>query len=354
MAKIVSLANIDLPYQVSQKDLEQYAGNMFAEAFPDIDRLLPVFENTSIINRNFCVPVDFYAQDRSFKEKNDLFIKYALEYSVQAIEKCLSLTNITKDNITDIVFVSTTGLSTPSIDALIINKMKLDPNINRIPIWGLGCAGGVSGLAKANALAKANPDAIVLFVAVELCSLTFIRNDLSKSNFIATSLFSDGVSALLVAGDNCNVDSANDIRIVSSESRLYYDSLDVMGWDFENEGFKVLFSRDIPTIVNDTVKNDIQHFLTKNNLTLDDIKNFIIHPGGMKVIDAYVNSLQIDRSKLDNTFTVLQNYGNMSSVTAFYVLDKFLTDGFDDGYGLMMSLGPGFSCEMLLLDMKHN
>jgi alkylresorcinol/alkylpyrone synthase len=352
MPNIISISNIDLPYKVSQSDLKQYAGNLFSEAFPDIDRLLPVFENTLIDNRNFCVPVDYYSVDRDFKEKNDLYIKYSLQYSIEAIEKCLAQTDFNKDDITDIIFVSTTGLATPSIDARIINEMKLNPNINRLPIWGLGCAGGVSGLAKAASLAEANPAAVVLFVAVELCSLTFIRNDLSKSNFVATSLFSDGVTAMLVTGDEHKNTGSFDIKIKASQSKLYYDSLDVMGWDFHNEGFKVLFSRDIPTIVNDTVKNDIHDFLSKNGLTLSDIKNFIIHPGGMKVIDAYVSALQIDRSKLNNTLSILQNYGNMSSVTALYVFEKFLADGFEDGYGLMMSLGPGFSCEMLLLDMK--
>ena len=354
MPNIISVSNIDLPYQVNQSDLKEYAGNLFAGAFPDVERLLPAFENTLIKSRNFCVPVDFYAKERSFKEKNDLFIEYALKYSVEAVKKCLEGTEFKKEEITDIVFVSTTGLSTPSLDALIVNEMKLNPNINRTPIWGLGCAGGVSGLAKAASIAKAHPDAVVMFVAVELCSLTFIRNDLSKSNFIATSLFSDGVSAILVTGDN-HSDKVRDysFKIRSSRSKLYYDSLDVMGWDFTDDGFKVLFSRDIPTIVNDTVKGDITNFLIENNLTLNDIENFIIHPGGMKVIEAYINALEIDREKLSNTLSVLQNYGNMSSVTALYVLDKFIQDGFNDGYGLMMSLGPGFSCEMLLLEMNN-
>lgn len=354
MPNIISSANIELPYKIDQTDLKEYAGNLFAEAFPDVDRLLPAFENTLIKSRNFCVPVDFYAIERSFKEKNDLYIEYALKYSVEAINKCLEGTEFRKEDITDIVFVSTTGLSTPSIDALIVNEMKLNPNINRTPIWGLGCAGGVSGLTKAASVAKAHPDAVVMFVAVELCSLTFIRNDLTKSNFIATSLFSDGISAVLVTGDN-HSDKVKDysFRILSSKSKLYYDSLDVMGWDFTNEGFRVLFSRDIPSIVNDTVKGDITNFLVENDLTLNDIQNFIIHPGGMKVIEAYVNALEIDRDKLSNTLSVLENYGNMSSVTALYVLGKFIQDGFTDGYGLMMSLGPGFSCEMLLLEMNN-
>ncbi len=353
MPYILSLSNIDLPYKVNQSDLKEYAGNLFAEAFPDVDRLLPAYSNANIETRNFCVPVDFYSKDRSFEEKNNLYIQYALKYSIEAINECLKKSGVDKKDITDIVFVSTTGLATPSIDGLIINELKLNPNINRLPLWGLGCAGGVSGLAKASTIAKANPDALVLFVGVELCSLTFIRNDLSKSNFIATGLFSDGVSAVLVAGDS-NKHLVKDFEIILSHSRskLYYDTLDIMGWEFLNEGFKVLFSRDIPTIVHDTVKNDIHEFLDRAGLKMDDIKNFIIHPGGTKVIDAYVDALDLEKDKLNNTICTLKKYGNMSSVTAIYVLGKFLSDGFTDGYGLMMSLGPGFSCEMLLLEMK--
>ena len=354
MPYIISLSNIDLPYKVDQSDLKEYAGNLFSEAFPDIDRLLPVYNNANIETRNFCVPVNFYSKDRSFEEKNNLYIEYSLKYSVEAINDCLIKAGVDKKEITDIIFVSTTGLATPSLDGLIVNELKLNPNINRLPLWGLGCAGGVSGLAKASTIAKANPDALILFVGVELCSLTFIRNDLSKSNFIATGLFSDGVSAVLVAGDNKkHLAKDFEIKLSHSQSKLYYDTLDVMGWEFHDEGFKVLFSRDIPTIVNDTIKHDIYEFLGKSGLTLADIKNFIIHPGGTKVIEAYIDALDLDKEKLNNTIGILSNYGNMSSVTAIYVLGKFLSDGFEDGYGLIMSLGPGFSCEQLLLEMKN-
>ncbi len=355
MAYISAVQTAKFPYKVSQSELKDFASNLFAESFKDIDRLLEVFDNTGITNRNLCVPVDFFLKNSSFGEKNNLFKKYALEYSIEAIEKLLSKSKLDKDRITDIIYFTSTGLTTPSLDALIIDKMNLDPNINRTPIWGLGCAGGASAVAKAKIIADASPDAVVLLLGVELCSLTFIRNDLSKSNFIATSLFSDGIAALLVTGENSKdlIQSDYTLKITSSKSKLYPDSEDVMGWEFIDAGFKVVFSKDIPNLVNTLIKDDIKGYLSDKDLSINTIKNFVIHPGGTKVINAYVESLSIPRHKLTNTSKTLEEYGNMSSVTVLYVLEKFLNNGFEDGIGLMMSLGPGFSCEILLLEMQN-
>jgi len=356
MPNIINVTKIDFEHKLDQKDLKPYSRNLFAEVFKEVDKLIDVFDNTQIKTRNFCVPVDFFLTNKSFEEKNNIYIQTALDKSIEAIEKCLFESGIDKSRITDLVFISTTGLATPSLDALIINKMRLSPYINRTPIWGLGCAGGASGIAKAFTTAKANPEAVILVVAVELCSLTFIRNDLSKSNFVATSLFSDGISACIITGDEAFKETKTkfDIKCISSQSRLYYDALDVMGWDFVPSGFKVLFSKDIPTIVNNSVKGDVEKFLTKNDLKIRDIKNFIFHPGGAKVIDAYTNALGLKAEDLNNTRDILKNFGNMSSVTVFYVLEKFIREGFKEGPGLMLSLGPGFSNEMVLLDMKKS
>ena len=324
---------------------------MFAENFPQVDRLIHAFDNTEIVTRNLCRPMNYYSEPNTFEQRNNDYISSSLEYSVQAIEDCIVKAGISKKDITDILFVSTTGLATPSIDALIINKLRLNPHINRIPMWGLGCAGGVSGMARANALAKANPAAVVLLVAVELCSLTLIKNDYSKSNFIGSSLFSDGIAACIVKGDDHGKDE--EITYIASSSKLYYDSLEVMGWDFQDTGFKVLFSKDIPTFINEHIKEDIEKFLAKQQLDLSDIKNFIFHPGGKKVLDAYAGALHAEGDFLKNTREVMNANGNMSSVTVLYVLEKFIAGGFKDGYGLMLAMGPGFSSEMVLFKMKN-
>ncbi|MES2810061.1 MAG: 3-oxoacyl-[acyl-carrier-protein] synthase III C-terminal domain-containing protein, partial [Bacteroidota bacterium] len=190
-------------------------------------------------------------------------------------------------------------------------------------------------------------------VAVELCSLTLIKSDYSKSNFIGSSLFSDGIAAVIIKGDSY-AQSNQKIDYIASSSKLYYDSLDVMGWDFKDTGFKVLFSKDIPTFIHENVKHDITEFLGKQNLNLSDIKNFIFHPGGKKVLDAYTDALGVEGDFLNQTRTVMNDNGNMSSATVLYVLERFMSEGFEDGYGLMMAMGPGFSSEMVLLRMTNN
>lgn len=352
MPYIAAVAKIDLPDKTDQQAVKEQAKAMFSVNFPQAERLMPAFDNTGIVTRNFVKPLSYYAETTSFKQRNDEYIKLSLQYSVNAIEVVVTKAGIHKKDITDIIFISTTGLATPSVDALIINQMQLNQNINRTPVWGLGCAGGVSGMAKANIAAKANLDAVVLLVAVELCSLTLIKSDYSKSNFIGSSLFSDGVVACIVKGDNHPLPKQQ-VQFKAAGSKLYYDSLEVMGWDFREDGFKVVFSKDIPTFIHQNISSDIEAFLAKQGLQLGDIKNFIFHPGGKKVLDAYADALQIEGDFLKNTREVMNDYGNMSSVTVLYVLEKFLTTGFADGYGLMLAMGPGFSSEMVLLDMKN-
>jgi len=350
MPFIAATSKIDLPYRVSQMEAKKQAQEMFSANFPQTDRLIFAFDNTEIITRNFCKPLSYYTVPNTFEERNNEYISTTLKYSVQAIEDCVVKANIKKEDITDILFVSTTGLATPSMDALIINALRLNPHINRSPLFGLGCGGGVSGMAKANTVAKANPNAVVLLVAVELCSLTLIKSDYSKSNFIGSSLFSDGIVACIIKGDNHGKNQP--VEYVASSSKLYYDSLDVMGWEFQDTGFKVLFSKDIPTFILEHVKEDVTEFLDKQGLQLSDIKNFIFHPGGKKVLDAYTDALAVEGDFLNKTRAVMNNYGNMSSATVLYVLEKFMTDGYKDGYGLMMAMGPGFSSEMVLLKLN--
>jgi len=355
MSKIINIKKAVFEHKLKQSDTKQYSGYLFEDVYPNIDKLLEVFDNSGIEERNFCIPIEFFQKDNPFSLKNNLFREIALKKSIELIKENISETGLKLDEITDIIFINTTGLSTPSLDASIVNSLKMNPNINRYPIWGLGCAGGVSGIAKANMIAKSNPNAIVLVIAAELCSLTFRRNDLSKSNFVATSLFSDGIASIIVAGDKSSnrFDIKFDVEILSSQSRLYYDSEDVMGWEFLDDGFKVVFSKDIPTIVRDNVKPDIESFLRNNGIGISDIENFIAHPGGAKVIQAYIDSLGLNTDKVFNSREILRKFGNMSSVSVLYVLEKFLSDGFTDGYGLLISLGPGFSSEMCLLKMKN-
>lgn len=355
MPSLSAISKIDFPYKTSQKEIKEFARNIFEPSFPEIGRMLSAFDNTEIIKRNLCKPLDYYLQPHTFRDQNLEFIRLALQYSVYAIEECISSAGVNKEDITDLVFVSTTGLATPSLDALIINEMRLNPHTNRMSVFGLGCGGGVSGFAKACTLAKANPEALVLFVSVELCSLTFLKEDFSKSNFIGACLFSDGVSACLIAGDARNMRTSNDrIHYIASESKLYYDTLDIMGWEFNDNGFKVIFSPGIPALIAANVRNDVTSFLAKHQLDLTDIRHFIFHPGGKKVLAAYEEALKAEGDFLRTSREVMQEYGNMSSATVLYVLERFFSQECTDGYALMMSMGPGFSSEMVLLQFKND
>ncbi|MCD7937552.1 MAG: hypothetical protein LUG98_11875 [Tannerellaceae bacterium] len=355
MPVLAAISTVDFPYKTSQQTIKEFAKDMFSGTLPEVDRILSVFDHTEIETRNFCKPPEYYFTIHSFEERNREYIRISLDYSVKAIEKCLAAARVEKKDVTDILFVSTTGLATPSMDALIVNEMRLNPYINRTPVFGLGCGGGVSGFARACTLAKANPDAVVLLVAVELCSLTFMRKDFSKSNFIGTSLFSDGIAACLITGDKrIDRDTVTPmIRFAGNKSHLYYDSAGVMGWDFTDEGFKVLFSSGIPEIISKHVKKDVTSFLAKSGLDISGIRQFIFHPGGKKVLAAYENALGAKDDFLRTTRGVMKDYGNMSSASVLYVLERFFSQGFEDGYGLMASMGPGFSCEMVLLEMEN-
>ncbi len=313
-----------------------------------------MFENTQIETRNFCVPYDFFLNGHAFKEINDLYQTIAASYGGKTVKNLLARTGADKRTITDFLYINSTGLATPTIDAVIINDLGLNRHINRYPLWGLGCAGGVSGISKAAAIADSNPDALVLVVNAELCSLTFRRNDFTVSNFIAISLFSDGISSVLVAGENAYekyFSGRKKIKISGAMSKLYHSSLNIMGWDFLDDGFRVIFSKDIPKIISTHVKDDIRDFLDKRGLSAGDITNLIAHPGGAKIIDAYRDSFGIDERKFYNTRKALREHGNMSSASVIYVLNEFFRNGFEDGYCLMPAVGPGFSLETALLEV---
>lgn len=357
MPAIISIAKAVPPFEINQDQAIEFARELFSERFKDIERLLQAFQNGQIEKRHFVKGIEWFKENRSFEEKNNAYIEAAVSLGRDAIVNCLcNQTFLSREvqceEIDAIFFISTTGIATPSIDARIMNLLPFHLHTKRIPIWGLGCAGGAAGLSRAYEYCLAFPSAKVLVVSVELCSLTFQRNDLSKSNLIGTSLFADGVACALVCGDNVQGISKKNTfpTILNTQSTLMPDSLDVMGWEIKNSGLFVVFSRDIPSIIESWLKPNASTFLMENNLDLKEIDYFIAHPGGKKVIDAYIQSLDLPASMTEVSLDVLKNYGNMSSATIFYVLEQFMELEVDKGsYGLCTALGPGFSSEMLLL-----
>ncbi|MBC8044229.1 MAG: type III polyketide synthase [Rhizobacter sp.] len=353
MPKVIAIGTAQPPFVLTQKSVGQFASGLYGETYKgDLSRLTAIFDRTEIDERRFCVPIDWFAAPKTFQEKNDLYITHGLSLSETAIENCLAESQTSYGEIDYLMFVSTTGLSTPAMDARLIERLPFRKNIKRMPLFGLGCAGGAVSLSRAMDIAKAYPGAKILIVIAELCGLTFIRNDLSKAAMISTSLFADGACAVLVTGDavQAKVSHATPC-LVASETHTMPDSLDVMGWNFGGEGFKVILSRDVPEIVKTFMKQSIETFLGAEQLTTDDIAHFITHPGGAKVLRAYETSLGLTAEHLRHAREVLRTCGNMSACTVMFILKRFMRDLARESnvYGLVGALGPGFSSELVLL-----
>lgn len=336
--------------RVEQSTAKEFARRIFSSRTNDIERLLSVFDNSQIHTRYFSKPLEWFDQSHSLSEKNQAYIESSTALSLEASQKVLDNCGISPKEIDSIFYVNTTGLATPSIDARLINLLELRPNIRRLPIWGLGCAGGAAGLSHAYHHLLGHPAERVLLVACELCGLTFLRDDYSKSNLVATALFGEGAAAVLLTGGNVR---QNGLEIIATNSRFFPDSLDVMGWNILDSGLQVIFAKQIPEIIEKHALSDLSSFLKEHNLHLKDISAFLFHPGGAKVVEAYQNALSMSNGSLSLSADVLRRYGNMSSVTVLFVLGEYLDKfGFaKDGYGLISALGPGFSSESLLLKL---
>jgi alkylresorcinol/alkylpyrone synthase len=354
MSNVIATGTSEGKYEIAQNSVKKFVYELFSGSGVEIDRLISVFDNSSIKRRHFSMPIEWFGRHHSFAERNELFVENAINLSLKAIEDCINIAGMNIEDIDSVIFVSTTGLSTPSIDAMLLNKLNFKEHIKRTPIWGLGCAGGAVGLSRAMDFTKAYPKKTSLVVALELCSLTFQKNDLSKSNIVACSLFSDGAAATLVVGNESKFSNTKGIELIDSLSTTYYDSLDVMGWEIIDDGFKVLFRKDIPKIVSELVKPNIEELLCSHGLTFNNIKHYITHPGGYKVINAYENSIGLKNGKLKYSRKVLNEHGNMSSPTVMFVLKEFLENEeyLPDEKGLISSLGPGFSSELLLFKTR--
>jgi alkylresorcinol/alkylpyrone synthase len=348
MARIVSVGTAVPQHRIAQSEARSFAANFFGAEYPDIERLLGLFDHTEIETRYICQPPEWYTQARSFVEKNEAYIDWSLKLGSEAIANCLDRARVRPEQIDQLIFVSTTGLATPSMDARLIGHLGFGAHTRRTPIWGLGCAGGVAGVAHAHHHLLGQPGALALVVSVELCSLTFHFGDKSKSNLVATALFGDGAAAVLLAGGETDLSGT---EIVDTRTTLWPDSLDVMGWNFETEGMQVVFSRAIPSIVHELGADNLRQFVADNGLSLTDVDRLITHPGGAKVIQAYEEALALTNGKLAGARAVLRDYGNMSSASVLFVLQHELQKKKPpaNAWGLMSALGPGFSSELALL-----
>ncbi len=344
--RLLSLATATPAHALSQDLVVQHAGALFAASHGGAERIAPIFRNAAIENRQVSAPIEWFLQPHSFSERNDLFLKTAVELLSQAATEAIARAGLAPADIDTLVTVCSTGIATPALDARLMEVVPFRRDLVRLPIFGLGCAGGVLGLSRAAAMAKAAPGSNVLLLAVELCSLTFRHADRSKSNLIAAALFGDGAAAAVI---RCKVGDEKAPELGPGGEHTWPQSLDVMGWDVADDGLKVVFSRDIPALVRDQFGPVVEAFLAREGLSLAVIDGFVCHPGGAKVLDALETVFGLEPGALIHARETLRDFGNMSAVTVLFVLKRALEAG-EKGRLLLTTLGPGFTAGMMLIE----
>lgn len=330
-------------HELPQASLREFASRLFADDVHDLPRLLRVFDHAAIERRQLVRPVGWYERARRFPEKNAVYVEEALALAHEAAREALERAELPVASLGAVVFVSSTGLATPSLDGVLVQQLDLPRSIARVPLWGLGCAGGAAGVARAAALAR-GMGRPVLLVGVEVCSTTFVHEDRSRSNLVATALFGDGAAAVVLAPGGAGP------AVLGGFSHLVDDSADVMGWTLREPGLQVRFARSIPAIVREHVPRVVDAALAEHGLRREAVDDWVLHPGGAKVLAAYEHALELAPEHLTHARGVLRDHGNMSSPTVLFVLERWLRSGCaGDRPAVLMSLGPGFCAEGALL-----
>jgi alkylresorcinol/alkylpyrone synthase len=342
-AALLSLATSVPPHTFLQKDVLNAAWDVFGSRFPDLERFSSIFTNTGIVKRHAVKPFEWYLEPRGWPERTEAFLEGAEALFIEVAGKALAKANLAAADVDTVVTVSSTGIATPSLDARVARRMGFRSDVSRVPVFGLGCAGGASGLSIASRLAQARPGTNVLMVTIELCSLALRLDELTKANIIAVSLFGDGAAALVLrAGDG------GATQIEHTGEHLWPDTLDVMGWSVDPLGFGVILRRTVPEFVTTQLKPALTQILSRMRLSLGEIDKFICHPGGAKVINAIETALALDQGTLEHERQVIADYGNMSAPTVLFILERALAKGLP-ARSLLTALGPGFTASCISL-----
>jgi alkylresorcinol/alkylpyrone synthase len=342
-AALISLATAVPPYVFWQKDVLAAAWDVFGTRFPEFETFSSIFSNTGIVKRHGVKPFGWYLQPRGWPERTEAFLEGAETLFVDVAEKALANAHLTAGDIDTVVTVCSTGIATPSLEARVSGRMGFRSDVTRVPVFGLGCAGGVSGLSIASRLAEARPGSNVLLVTIELCSLALRHDELTKANIVAISLFGDGAAAIVLrAGDG------GATRIECSGEHLWPDTLGIMGWSVDPEGFGVIFRRTIPNFVTAHLNAAVTKILAGMRLSMTDVDRFICHPGGTRVVSALETAFALNQGTLADERQVLADYGNMSAPTVLFVLEHARARGLP-ARSLLTALGPGFTASCVTL-----
>jgi alkylresorcinol/alkylpyrone synthase len=304
--------------------------------------------NVTVDGRYLAMPAEDYHKLTTWGQANDIWIKVAQELGEQALCRALHHAGLAPEQLGALFFTSVTGISSPSIDALLINRMGLPRKIRRVPIFGLGCVAGAAGISRAADYVKAYPSQAAALVSVELCSLTLQRDDLSVANLISSGLFADGSAAVIVTGDDLD---ATGPEILATRSVFYPDTEPMMGWNVSEKGFKITLSPEVPTLIRENLGHDVDEFLADHGYRRGDLNSWVLHTGGPKVLEATADALDLRDGQLDPSWACLRRVGNLSSASVLVVLEDVMRNRRPEPgtLGLLAAMGPGFCSELLLL-----
>lgn len=340
---LISLATASPPYELPQSEVARAARTIFASRFPQFERMAPVFETTGIRTRQSVMPMEWFFEPHGWPERTQAYLAGAVDLFERAARGALDEAGVTGAEVDVIVTVSSTGIATPSLEARAMERLGFRPDAARVPVFGLGCAGGATGLALAARMARAEPGCTVLFVTVELCTLAFRMDEPTKADIVATALFGDGAAACVLRAG-----MEGFARVTGFAEHTWPDTLDIMGWRVDPQGLGVIFARSIPPFARAHLRPAMDEMLQAQGLAHGDVDRFICHPGGTKVIEALEGSLELGQGALDHERQVLADHGNMSAPTVLYVLDRARRAGLPRR-SVLTALGPGFTASTVTL-----
>jgi alkylresorcinol/alkylpyrone synthase len=343
--EIASVACAVPKYRVSQQTIAEEAKRFF----PHLAGSYGLFANTGIESRYVCEPPEWYFESRGWEERTASFQRNAIALLEDATLRVVADAGVRVEDIAAVVTNTVTGLAVPSLEAQLINRLPFSRWVERLPIFGLGCGGGVGGLSRAVRFAETMPGAYVLFLTVDLCSLCARADDRSVANFVSVALFGDGAAAVLLRNPLDGSSAKSRGRIIAIGEHCWADTLRIMGWDVKENGFGVVLSPELPSLLRRELRPVIEAFLTREGLQFSDCR-FLLHPGGRRVLDTAQEVLGVTRGDLIHSWEVLREYGNMSSATALFILDRALRCG-DRGRHLLAAFGPGFSGYFIVVDL---
>ncbi len=348
-AQIYSLSTAVPGHDLVQSDVATHVTNIFSSRFSDFSKLKTVFENCGIEKRSSARPIEWYLEPHDWTDRTSVYLDVATTLFIEAAQKAMDQAGVSGNDIGTVITVSSTGIATPSLEARAAAALGFPPDVSRVPVFGLGCAGGVTGLSIAGRLAKASPDKHVLLVVVELCTLSVRLDQTTKANIVALALFGDGAAAAVIKAGDRQAESAESLAIIEDAVEYSWpDTLDIMGWSVDPEGFGVIFDRSIPSFAAEKLSPALKRICEIYGIDQREIGRFICHPGGAKVIEAIETALLLQSGTLDDERRVLSQYGNMSAPTALFVLQRAIKSGLPER-SIIMALGPGFTLSTAML-----